>query len=121
MLEAWAKPARRLRHVLIGAGLASCLGQARSGSARAARADDDPPAPPTRFTFTPDSRFGFRGAAEYRVTALSTTPLDLQATTEKNLQIIEQRLRLDGGIDYDDKVHIVVSADLLDGVLWGDN
>jgi hypothetical protein len=95
--------------------------QARSASATEPWSDDDPPAPPTRFTFTPDSRFGFRGSAEYRVNALSITPLDLQATTEKNLQIIEQRLRLDGGIDYDDKVHIVVSADLLDGVLWGDN
>jgi hypothetical protein len=83
--------------------------------------DADPPEPPTRFTFTPDSHFGFRGAAEYRVNMLSITPLDLQSTSERNLQIVEQRLRLDGAVDFDDKVHIVASADLLDGVLWGDN
>jgi len=83
--------------------------------------DPDPPAPPTRITLTPESHFGVRGAAEYRVNALSISPLDLQSTTNQDLQIIEQRLRLDGTVDYDDKVHIVVSADLLSGVLWGDN
>jgi hypothetical protein len=93
----------------------------RPASATEPWSDADPPSPPTRFTFTPDSHFGFRGAAEYRVNMLSITPLDLQATSEKNLQIIEQRLRLDASMDYDDKVHIVASADLLDGVLWGDN
>jgi hypothetical protein len=121
MLDACAKPRPHLRHALVGAALALRLVQARPASATEPWSDDDPPAPPTRFTFTPDSRFGFRGSAEYRVNALSITPLDLQATTEKNLQIIEQRLRLDGGLDYDDKVHIIVSADILDGVLWGDN
>lgn len=83
--------------------------------------DPDPPAPPTRITLTPESHFGFRGAAEYRVNAVGIWPLDLQSSSNQNLQIVEQRLRLDGGVDYDDKVHIVVSADLLDGVLWGDN
>jgi hypothetical protein len=99
------------------------VGLLHAGVARATEpwSDADPPAPPTRFTLTPDSHFGFRGAAEYRVNMLSVTPLDLQATSQKNLQIIEQRLRLDGSVDYDDKVHIVASADLLDGVLWGDN
>jgi hypothetical protein len=99
------------------------VGLFHAGAARATEpwSDPDPPAPPTRFTLTPDSHFGFRGAAEYRVNMLSVTPLDLSATSEKNLQIIEQRLRLDGSVDYDDKVHIVASADLLDGVLWGDN
>jgi hypothetical protein len=83
--------------------------------------DPDPPSPPSRLTLTPGSHFGFRGAAEYRVNALSVTPVNLATTTYANLQIIEQRLRLDAAADYDDKVHIVASADLLDGVLWGDN
>jgi hypothetical protein len=121
MLEASAKRRRRLCHSLIVVALTVCSLQARSASATEPWSDDDPPGPPTRFTFSPDSHFGFRGAAEYRVNALSITPLDLQATSNKNLQTIEQRLRLDGGVDYDDKVHIVVSADILDGVLWGDN
>jgi hypothetical protein len=115
------KHAHRHGPRLIGLLLAACVTQARSASATEPWSDADPAAPPTRFTLTPDSHFGFRGAAEYRVNMLSITPLDLQATSEKNLQIIEQRLRLDGTVDYDDKVHIVASADLLDGVLWGDN
>jgi len=83
--------------------------------------DPDPPGPPTRITLSPDSHIGFRGAAEYRVNALGVWPLDLQSASSQNLQIIEQRLRLDAAVDYDDKIHIVASADLLDGVLWGDN
>jgi hypothetical protein len=93
----------------------------RTASATEPWSDPDPPAPPTRITLTPESHFGFRGAAEYRVNAVSVSPLDLQSATNQNLQLIEQRLRLDGAVDYDDKVRIVVSADLLDGVLWGDN
>jgi hypothetical protein len=34
---------------------------------------------------------------------------------------LEHRLRLDAGVDYKDKIRLVLSADLLDGVLWGDN
>src|ERR1700722_996314 len=121
MHEPSARRGQRFRHALIGLAVMVCSTGARPASATEPWSDDDPPGPPTRFTFSPDSHFGFRGAAEYRVNALSITPLDLQATSNKNLQIIEQRLRLDGGLDYDDKVHIVVSADILDGVLWGDN
>jgi hypothetical protein len=110
----------------VGAGLAlmglvAVVAAPRTASAIEPWSDDDPPAPPTRITLTPESHIGFRGAAEYRVNALSITPLDLASATDSKLQIIEQRLRLDGTVDYDDKVHIVMSADLLDGVLWGDN
>jgi hypothetical protein len=113
-------------HVLRGRtylafALFAALLLARSAAATEPWSDPDPPAPPARFTLTPESHFGFRGAAEYRVNALSVSPLDLQSTTNQNLQIIEQRLRLDGAVDYDDKVRVVVSADLLSGVLWGDN
>jgi hypothetical protein len=93
----------------------------RTASAVEPWSDPDPPAPPARITLTPASHVGFRGAAEYRVNAVSVSPLDLQSATNQNLQLIEQRLRLDGAVDYDDKVRIVMSADLLDGVLWGDD
>jgi len=107
---------------LVGCGALACtLGVTSPAAAVEPWSDADPPAPPSRLTLSPDSHFGFRGAAEYRVNALAISPLDLQSNTNKNLQIIEQRLRLDAAADYDDKVHIVVSADLLDGVLWGDN
>jgi hypothetical protein len=64
---------------------------------------------------------GFRGAAEYRVNAVSITPLDLASATDQNYSVVEQRLRLDGTLDYDDKVRLTTSVDVLDGVLWGDN
>ena len=113
-----ASKARPVHRCLALIGLLSI---GRSASATEPWSDPDPPAPPTRITLTPESHIGFRGAAEYRVNALAISPLDLQSTTNQDLQIIEQRLRLDGAVDYDDKVHIVTSADLLDGVLWGDN
>jgi len=108
---------RRVRELT----LAVTMSIAHSALANEPWSDPDPPAPPSRITLSPESHFGFRGAAEYRVNALSIAPLDLQSNTDANLQIIEQRLRLDGAADYDDKVRIVVSTDLLSGVLWGDN
>ena len=121
MHGASAKRTRRLRLSLASVALPALVSWASNAAALEPWSDPDPPAPPTRITLTPESHIGFRGAAEYRVNALSIAPLDLQGTTDKNLQVIEQRLRLDGTVDYDDKLHIVVSADLLDGVLWGDN
>jgi hypothetical protein len=81
--------------------------------------DADPPGPPTRIQLTEHT--GFRGALEYRANAVSVRPLDLTATHERHFSDIEHRLRLDGQIDYDDKVRLAVSVDALDGVLWGDN
>jgi hypothetical protein len=83
--------------------------------------DQDPPAPPSRLVLTPGSDIGFRGAAEYRVNAVSVTPVDLASTTDKDYQVIDQRLRLDGAVDYRDLVRITTSIDALSGVLWGDN
>ncbi len=91
---------------------------------RAARAtepwsDADPPGPAPRLSLGPS--VGFRGGAEYRANALAIKPLDLNGTRERNYSVIEHRLRLDAGIDWEDKVRLVTSTDVLDGVLWGDN
>lgn len=83
--------------------------------------DADPAAPPQRVVVSPGSSIGFRGAAEYRVNAVSITPIDLASTQDPNFEDIEQRLRLDGTVDYEDKVRITTSVDALNGVLWGDN
>ena len=82
--------------------------------------DDDGVAKPKRLTIG-DSGVGFRGALEYRANALYIRPLDLNGTTDRNLADIEHRLRLDGTVDWQDKIRVTVSADVLDGVLWGDN
>jgi len=116
-----AKHTRRPGRVSAVLLVAASLAGSTVAGATEPWSDADPAARPARATLSPDSHIGFRGAAEYRVNALSITPLDLQSTTDRNLQIIEQRLRLDGAVDYDDKVHVVASVDLLDGVLWGDN
>jgi hypothetical protein len=81
--------------------------------------DPDPPGPPARLSVS--DTVGFRGAAEYRANAVMVKPLDLNGTTDRNFGTIEHRLRLDGAIDYEDKVRIWTSFDVLDSVLWGDN
>ncbi len=80
--------------------------------------DADPPAPPERFAL---GNFGFRGAAEYRAQAVYVNPIALSSETGRRLTFVEQRLRLDGGVDFQDKVRLTTSLDVLDGLLWGDN
>lgn len=80
--------------------------------------DADPDAPPTRLAL---GDFGFRGGAEYRANLLTIQPLALNDEINKQASWIEHRLRLDGTVDYIDKVKITTSIDALDGVLWGDN
>lgn len=81
--------------------------------------DPDPAGPPARAQISPD--IGFRGAAEYRANVAAVRPIDVNGTRDRNFSTIEHRLRLDAGIDWEDKVRLVTSIDVLDGVLWGDN
>jgi len=81
--------------------------------------DPDPPAPPIRIPIVGD--FGAWGAAEYRASGTYINPIALNTINQRRIAWLEHRLRLDAGIDYDDKVRIVTSIDILDGVLWGDN
>jgi hypothetical protein len=80
--------------------------------------DPDPPAPPRRFVL---GDFGFRGGAEYRAQFIYVNPISLNTENARAVSWIEHRLRLDAGGDWRDKIRIVLSADVLDGVLWGDN
>jgi hypothetical protein len=80
--------------------------------------DADPDAPPTRLQL---GDFGFRGGAEYRANLLTIRSLSLNDESPRDASWIEHRLRLDGTVDYLDKVKITSSVDALDGVLWGDN
>jgi hypothetical protein len=80
--------------------------------------DPDPPAPPERYAL---GRFGFRGGAEYRAQVVYVNPIALNSETGRRASWIDQRLRLDAGVDYEDAVRLVTSVDVLDGVLWGDN
>lgn len=91
-----------------------------AGRASAAEpwSDADPPAAPAR---TAIGDYGVRGAAEYRANALAITPLSLNGATGEDLRWLEHRLRLGGAVDWKEKVKIVVSTDLLDGTMWGDN
>ncbi len=76
--------------------------------------------------FTPRRRivfgdFGVSLNAEYRANGLVVNPLSLGTTTFRNASWIEHRLRLDLALDWQDKVRIHLSTDVLDGALWGDN
>lgn len=104
----------------MGAALAGVmLAWAANASAVEPWSDPDPPGPPARLPL--GESMGFRGGAEYRANAVAVRPVDLASTRERHLSILEHRLRLDAGLDYQDKVRLVTSADLMDGVLWGDN
>jgi hypothetical protein len=81
--------------------------------------DADPPSPPARSSL--GAQTGFRGGVEYRANGAFIKPLDLNGTRDRNYGVIEHRLRLDAGLDWEEKVRLVTSVDVLDGVLWGDN
>lgn len=80
--------------------------------------DPDPPAEPRRFAL---GDFGFRGGAEYRAQLVYINPISLNTENARATSWIEHRLRLDAAADWHDKIRIVFSTDVLDGVLWGDN
>ena len=80
--------------------------------------DADPPNEGSRWTM---GDFGFRAGAEYRAQFLYINPLGLNSVTDRATSWLEHRLRLDAAVDYRDKIKIVFSTDVLDGVLWGDN
>jgi hypothetical protein len=80
--------------------------------------DADPPEPHSRHAL---GDIGFRGGAEYRANWLYINPISLNSEQDRRASWIEHRLRVDAAFDYKDKIRIVSSADILDGVLWGDN
>ncbi len=80
--------------------------------------DEDPPEGPKRYS---RGDFGFRGSAEYRAQWLYVHPISLNTETARNVSMIQQRLRVDATADFQDKIKIVFSSDVLDGGLWGDN
>ena len=59
--------------------------------------------------------------AEYRVETLYVDPLDLTGTEVTDVHWTEQRLRLDLGLRYPDVGGVVMQADVLSGVMFGDN
>ena len=81
--------------------------------------DPDPPGPPERHEIGED--FGVSAELEYRVNYLFVNPISLGTETNRRANWIEHRGRVGGSLDYDKKVKLTVSLDLLDGVMWGDN
>ena len=59
--------------------------------------------------------------AEYRANLLYIRPISLNSYENRNAHWIEHRMRLDLAADWQNKVRMVISADMLDGVIWGDN
>ena len=59
--------------------------------------------------------------AEYRVRTLRIDPLELNGDTVRDVTWTEQRARLDAQFIYPGVGRLVLQADILDGVLFGDN
>lgn len=100
------------------AALALLSFAAAPAHARDPWSDPDPPNEGSRWTM---GDFGFRAGAEYRAQFLYINPIGLNSETDRATSWLEHRLRLDATVDYQDKVKVVFSTDVLDGVLWGDN
>ena len=81
--------------------------------------DSDPPAPMARVAVG-EGGAGVRAGAEGRANALHVTPIST-ASHDRHLAVFEHRLRLDGALDWQERVGLVTSLDVLDGVAWGDN
>lgn len=104
--------------IFFAATVITGLIQARAALAAEPWSDPDPAGPPVRTAF---GDFGVRPGAEYRANWLHVQPISLNTTSQRNVDWIEHRLRLDGIVDYQDKVRVIASADLFDGTMWGDN
>jgi hypothetical protein len=109
----------RLRPFLTAAVVAGAFFHAGRASAVEPWSDADPAAPPERHAVGED--YGLRAGAEYRANWLYVNPVSLNSERERRLSWLEHRLRLEGTVDWHEKVRIVASADVLDGALWGDN
>ncbi|MBM4374743.1 MAG: alginate export family protein [Deltaproteobacteria bacterium] len=80
--------------------------------------DPDPAAPPERHVI---GSVGVVAEAEYRAQLTHVTPLSLTSEDQRLYSVLENRLRVGATLDYEEKVKLTTSLDLLDGVLWGDN
>ena len=80
--------------------------------------DADPALESERYAI---GEYGVRAGAEYRARGIYVNPMSPSGDGERATQWFEHRLRLDAAADYRDQVRIVTSADVLDGVMWGDN
>jgi hypothetical protein len=99
--------------------LAITLGAGAASAQQEPWSDPDPRRPAPRLSLPRD--IGLRGGAEYRANLLYVNPIAPNSESSRRVGWIEHRLRLDLGLDYREKVRLVASADVLDGVLWGDN
>ncbi len=91
-----------------------------TGAAQATEpwSDPDPRADQERTEF---GDYGLKLGAEYRAVGLYINPIDLSGTKSRRATWAEHRTRLDANVDYKEKVRFVLSMDVLDGTLWGDN
>lgn len=81
--------------------------------------DPDPDGPPERYELADD--FGIAVEAEYRAQWTYVDPIALSSESNRRFNQIEHRGRFTTQVDYDEKIKIHLSMDLLDSVLWGDN
>ncbi len=80
--------------------------------------DPDPDEPAKRYEI---GGIGVSAEAEYRGQFTYVSPLSLTTEDQRLYNTFEHRLRVGATIDYQEKVKLVSSFDVADGVLWGDN
>lgn len=95
------------------------LSIAESAEAAEPWVDDDPEEPPSRYAL--GESFGIAGDAEYRSMLTFVNPISIGSERNRRYNTLEHRGRVGTKIDWEEKIMISLSLDLLDSVLWGDN
>ncbi len=81
--------------------------------------DPDPDGPPERYPIGED--FGIAPMAEYRAQFTFVNPISLNTEDNRRYSVLDHRGRIGATLDYDEKISLIASMDILDGVVWGDN
>lgn len=102
----------------VAAVIGLSLPLATAAHAREPWVDPDPAEPPQRYEL---GSVGIRADAEYRAQLTVVKPIALNSEQNRNYNLIEHRGRFGVTVDYDEKVMLRTSIDVLDGVLYGDN
>jgi hypothetical protein len=108
-----------VRHVASLASLSLIASFTAAAAAHEPWVDPDPDGPPERYELTDD--VGIAAEAEYRAQWTNVDPIALNSEKNRRFNLIEQRGRITGIVDYKELIKVNVSLDLLDTVLWGDN
>lgn len=107
--------------LLAPAGLEAAATSTRTATLAGTAIDASAPAAPATLSILDPSEVRYDLDLEYRIQWLNQKPLSLNDLTASDVSFFEQRLRLGFSGSVGSTVKVTAIADVLDGVLFGDN